>query len=130
ELRQTGSQYGTFGSISYALDAEYLYNNGRRPNNEISRLESYATFKLQLTPQDTLFFKVKYQDLRTGDVFQRYDEDEVGRETVTRTRDPNGKSHKAVVKNSSALTFDYEERQDPGLLLLGYHHEWNPGVHT
>ena len=111
ELRQTGSQYGTFGNISYALDAEYQYNNGLRPNNEISRFESYATFKLQLTPQDTLFFKTKYQDLRTGDLFQRYNDDEVSR-------------------NTPALTFDYRERQDPGLLLLGYHREWNPGIHT
>jgi tetratricopeptide (TPR) repeat protein len=111
ELRQTGSQYGTFGNISYALDAEYQYNNGRRPNNEISRFESYATFKLQLTPQDTVFLKAKYQDLRTGDLFQRYNDDEISR-------------------NTPALTFDYRERQDPGLLLLGYHHEWNPGIHT
>ena len=46
ELRQTGSQYGTFGNVSYALDEEYLYTNGIRPNNEISRLESSASFKL------------------------------------------------------------------------------------
>ena len=32
ELRETASQYGTFGNVSYALDAEYQYNNGLRPN--------------------------------------------------------------------------------------------------
>ena len=33
ELRETASQYGTFGNVSYALDAEYQYHNGFRPNN-------------------------------------------------------------------------------------------------
>src|SRR4029453_2692297 len=88
ELRETASQFGTFGNFSYSLDTEYLYNNGIRPNNEISRLESYASFKLQVTPQDTIFFQVKYQDLQTGDVFQRFDENEVGRETSIEVPDP------------------------------------------
>jgi hypothetical protein len=31
---------------------------------QISRFEAYATFKLQLGPQDTVFFKTKYQDFQ------------------------------------------------------------------
>ena len=107
-----------------------FYNDGLRPNNEISRLESYATFKFQLTPQDTLFFQAKFQDLQLGDVFQRYDDDEVGRETVTEVVGPDGERRKVVSKNIPAKTFDFRERQEPGLLLLGYHHEWDPGDHT
>lgn len=111
ELRETASQFGTFGNFSYALDAEDQYDNGLRPNNEISRLESYATFKLQLGPQDTIFFQTKYEHLHLGDVFQRYD----ARGFRLSTQD---------------RTFDFTERQEPALILLGFHHEWNPGVHT
>ena len=131
ELRQRGSQFGTFGNISYSLDAEYLYNNGLRPNNEVSSLNSVATFKLQITPQDTFFLQADYGDHQTGDVFQRFDDDEVGRETSMDVRDPRtGKITKVVIKNTPALTLDFRERQEPGLVLLGYHHEWNPGIHT
>ena len=110
ELRQRGSQFGTFGNISYSLDAEYLYNNGLRPNNEVSSLRSVATFKLQITPQDTIFLQANYGDHQTGDVLQRYNNSDV--------------------KNTPALTTDFRERQEPGLVLLGYHREWNPGMHT
>src|SRR4029079_1565339 len=99
------------GNRSYALDAEYLYNNGTRPNGKISRFESYATFKLQLSPQDTLFLHAKFQDVQTGDLFQRYDP-------------------RVVDRSTSARTFDFREQQEPGLLLLGWHHEWEPGIHT
>lgn len=128
-VRQTGSQFGTFGNISYALDAEYHYDNGWRPNNELSRLETYATFKLQLGPQDTIFFQTKYQDFESGDLFQRYDQREV--ETTTGiVLDPELGFILGTVPNRAAQTFEFRERQDPGLLLLGWHHEWNPGNHT
>lgn len=112
DFREIGSQFGTVGNLSYALDAEYLYQDGIRPNNEISRFEAYATFKLQITPQDTIFFKTKYQDLQNGDVFQRYDQREVNR------------------ANRVANTLDFRELQEPALILAGLHHEWSPGNHT
>ncbi len=112
DFRETGSQYGTVGNLSYALDAEYLYQNGIRPNNEISRFEAYATFKLQITPQDTIFLKTKYEDLQNGDIFQRFDQREVNR------------------TNRLANTFDFRELQEPALILAGLHHEWSPGNHT
>lgn len=131
ELRETASQYGTFGNFSYSLDAEYRYNDGQRPNNEIDRLETYASFKLQVTPKDTVFFQVQYQDFQTGDLTQRYDDDEVGRETTIEVVDPNtGRRTKVVNKNVAANSFDFRETQEPGLMLLGYRHEWNPGTHT
>ncbi len=111
EVRETASQFGVKGNISYALDAEYLYNDGLRPNNHISRLEAYATFKLQLGPQDTIFLQTKYEDLENGDIFQRYDRREVDR-------------------SISAQTFDFRELQEPALILAGWHREWGPGNHT
>jgi tetratricopeptide (TPR) repeat protein len=111
ELRETASQFGVYGNVSYALDAEYQYNDGLRPNNHISRFEGYATFKLQLTPQDTVFLQTKYEKLENGDLFQRYD-------------------NRGSLLSAADRTFDFRELQEPGLLLGGLHHEWSPGNHT
>jgi len=111
QLRETASQFGTFGNISYALDTDYLYDSGLRPNSRISRSESYGQFKIQVGSQDTVFFQTKFEDLENGDIFQRYDP-------------------KSVDRSPSALSFDFSETQTPGLLLLGWHHEWSPGNHT
>ncbi len=111
ELRMVASQYGTKGNLSYALDANYQYDNGRRPNSDLSRFEGYATFKLQLSPQDTLFFQTKYQDNRTGDTLQRYDD-------------------AAVRRDVTAQSTRFREVQDPGFVIAGLHHEWSPGNHT
>lgn len=110
-FRQTASQFGTVGNLSYALDGFYFYDRGRRPNNELTNAGAFGTFKLQLGPQDTVFFQAEVSDVETGDVLQRYDPNEVKRDRAART-------------------FDFEEKQDPGLLLFGWHHEWNPGNHT
>jgi tetratricopeptide (TPR) repeat protein len=106
EIRETASQYGIFGNVSYSLDTEFQYNNGLRPNNEITRSESYAEVKLQLTLQDSIFLQTKYTDIREGDLFQYYDQ------------------------NSFAPGLHFRELQQPGLILAGYHHQWAPGVHT
>ncbi len=127
EVRETGSQYGTAGNVSYALDAEYRFNDGIRPNNRISRFETYGTFKLQLGPQDTVFFQTKFGDLRTGNVFPYYDPRDVSSRLLESPDDP---SRKIRVVNRAALTSDFHQRQDPAELLLGWHHEWNPGNHT
>lgn len=106
EIRETASQYGTFGNFSYSLDAEYLYDNGRRPNNEITRAEAYFQVKAQVTPQDTLFFQTKYQDVRQGDLIQYYDQ------------------------RDFAPGVHFRELQQPAIILAGYHHQWAPGIHT
>lgn len=106
EFRETASQYGTFGNFSYSLDTEYQYDNGRRPNNEITRSDTYFQVKVQLTPQDTIFFQTKYQDVRQGDLLQYYDQ------------------------RDAAPGVHFRELQQPAILLAGYHHEWAPGIHT
>src|SRR5438067_1927353 len=106
EIRETASQFGIFGNVSYSLDTEFQYDNGRRPNNEITRSESYGQVKLQLTPQDTIFFQTKYQDTRQGDLIQYYDQ------------------------RDAAPGLHFRELQQPAILLAGYHHEWAPGIHT
>lgn len=106
EIRETASQYGIFGNISYSLDTEFQYDNGLRPNNEITRSETYGQVKLQLTPQDTIFFQTKYQDVRQGDLLQYYDQ------------------------RDAAPGLHFRELQQPAIILAGYHHEWAPGIHT
>jgi tetratricopeptide (TPR) repeat protein len=106
EVREIASQYGTFGNISYSLDTEYQYSDGIRPNNWIQRSESYGAAKVQIDPQDTVFFQIKFEDLSNGDVFQHYNQIDIDR------------------------TFNFHETQNPALLLFGYHHEWSPGNHT
>jgi tetratricopeptide (TPR) repeat protein len=106
EIRETASQFGIFGNISYSLDSEFQYDNGRRPNNEITRSETYGQVKLQLTPQDTVFLQTKYQDVRQGDLLQYYDQ------------------------RNAAPGLHFRELQQPAIILAGYHHEWAPGVHT
>lgn len=106
EFRETASQFGQYRNFSYSLDTDFQYDNGRRPNNEITRSESYAQMKFQITPQDTLFLQTKYGDTRQGDLLQRY----------------NQRDFDAGV--------DFRELQQPGLLLAGFHHQWAPGIHT
>jgi tetratricopeptide (TPR) repeat protein len=106
ELRETASQFGTFGNFSYSIDSDYLFDNGRRPNNEITRSETYFQAKVQLTPQDTIFLQTKYQDVRQGDLVQYYDQ------------------------RDFAPGVHFRELQQPAILLAGYHHEWAPGIHT
>ena len=103
--RELGSQFGQFGNFSYAVDVDYESDRGTRFNNHLDRLEIYSQAKYQLGLQDTIFFQTKYQDNRNGDVFQYYD------------------------PNSASPSLSFQEKQEP-LALIGYHHEWAPGVHT
>ena len=105
EVRQTASQFGHKDGTSYAFDLDYGYKRGNRVNNELSRTEWYSTVKQQLTPEDSVLVRVKYQDYESGDNFQRLN---------PATARPN---------------LRFTEKQEP-ILLLGYHHEWSPGVHT
>jgi tetratricopeptide (TPR) repeat protein len=106
ELRETASQYGIFDNVSYSLDTEFQYDNGRRPNNEITRSESYAQAKVQLSPQDSIFLQTKYQDTRQGDLLQRYDQ------------------------TLAEPGVHFRELQQPAIILVGYHHQWAPGMDT
>src|SRR4030095_8390256 len=125
QLRETASQYGTFGNLSYALDAEYQYNQGVRPNNRLSRFELYGTFKLQLGPQDSLFLQTKFGDLDTGDLIPRYDPGEATAVTFDVT-DPNGVTTKVTVPNRPAQTFHLRETQVPSRLSLGWPPQHSP----
>ncbi len=102
---QQGSQFGTFGNSSYSLEAFYRTDPGQRPNNDFAEMNLSLLLKQQLTPQDSVFAQVGWFNSRGGDLAQRYS---------PRTASPDFRSREA---------------QEPSL-SLGYHHEWQPGVHT
>ena len=102
---EQGAQFGTFGNSSYSLDAFYRTDPGQRPNNDIEEMNLTLRFKQQLTPQDSVFAQVGWLTLEGGDLAQRYD------------------------PQTASLDFRSREEQEASL-ALGYHHEWQPGVHT
>ena len=100
------SQTGTFGNSAYALDLTYRNDNGQQPNNELEQLTVSVKFKQQLTPKDSVYFQGIYYDAAFGDTAQHHDP------SASANRDFSG-----------------TENQEP-ILIAGYHHEWQPGVHT
>jgi len=102
---ESGAQYGTLGTFSYALDGYYRWDPGQRVNDAVEQRLLSLQFKQQLTPQDTVHFQVTDFQAEGGDLAQYFD------------------------PASAATDFRFEEKQEPRL-SLGYHHEWNPGSHT
>ena len=129
QVRENASVYGTAGNLGFAIDAGYHYDRGVRLNNSLSNTETTATFKLQLGLQDSLFFQTTFGNLSTGDVLQRYDQGEVNGVNVQVPDEAGGFTSK-FVPNRFAQSYHQRERQDPGMVLLGWHHEWSPGNHT
>ncbi len=105
QIRELASHYGRVGTTAWSLDLDYQHNDGVRPNNELDRIEWRTTIKQQLTAQDSMMLLTEYQDYHSGDNFQYYD--------PTRAR----------------TNYNYDEYQNP-IALVGYHREWQPGVHT
>ena len=101
----SGTQYGTFGNTSYAVEGFYRSDPGQRPNNDVEQKQVSVLVKQQITPHGTVDLQAILTDTKGGDLFQYYDQ------------------------GAAAANFRFEEKQEP-LVTLGYHHEWAPGVHT
>jgi tetratricopeptide (TPR) repeat protein len=102
---EAATHYGRLGNSSYALDVDYRFLNGHRPNNELQQFIGSGQFQQQLTPEDVVYFQAIYNDVKSGDVKQYYDE------------------------SNSSPTLRVKERQEPNL-FVGFHHAWGPGSHT
>ena len=102
---QSGSQFGVFDNFSYAVEGFYRTDPGQRVNNDVEQRQLSGTFKVQATPQDTVYLQVKQYEANSGDLAQYYN--------------PTNANPSARVN----------EDQTP-IIGLGYHHEWSPGVHT
>ena len=109
---QQGSQYGRFGNMDYSLDVLYRRDTGQRQNNDVEQTQFSARVRQQLTPKDTIYFEVQRNETESGDVSQYY----------------NQKGDISGVPAPSANLRVHEE-QAPNM-FLGYHRDWNPGVHT
>jgi tetratricopeptide (TPR) repeat protein len=103
---QSGSEFGTLGDSSYAVDIDHFLDSGRRPNNDFESLSLSARFKQQLTPQDSVYVEAQYNNYESGDVRQVYNQ-----------------------ATDGSATLRVKETQKPNF-YIGYHHEWNPGSHT
>ena len=92
--------------VSFGVDAYYRDDPGDRLNSEANLQELYGQFKWQPTPDDVFYFLGKWADQQSGDNFETYD------------------------NLPLAPGLDFEESQEPGLLLGGWNHRWAPGSHT
>jgi outer membrane receptor for ferric coprogen and ferric-rhodotorulic acid len=101
----SAAQYGSFGNFAYDLEAAYLSDNGQRPNNDFEDKRLALQIKQQVTLADTVFVGAILREAERGDLAQYYDQSQAN--TAVRST----------------------EEQSP-ILLAGYHHEWQPGVHT
>jgi tetratricopeptide (TPR) repeat protein len=102
---ESGTQYGTFDKFNYGFSGVYRSDPGQRPNENLEERSIAFNLKAQITPQDSAYLLLQYNQTTGGDLAQYY------RQT------------------NASPTFHYDERQEP-ILGLGYHHEWAPGVHT
>ena len=102
---ESATAFGHVQGFSYALDAQYLSQNGQRPNNDSEDYRFSFQAKQQLTPSDSVYFQASYFHGASGDVAQHY--------------------------SPTNVLFDLhaKEEQLPNL-YAGWHHEWSPGSHT
>ncbi len=102
---QNAAQYGILGDFSYDLEANYSYDPGQQPNNDLQTRLVSATVKQQVTPADSVYMNVLEYEANGGDLHQYYN------------------------PSTASPSCRFSEIQEP-TLTLGYNHEWNPGIHT
>src|SRR5205814_4852815 len=61
--------------------------------------------KQQLTPEDSIYAQAVFNKVEGGDLAQYFDQ------------------------SAAQSGFRFREKEEP-ILTLGYHREWNPGLHT
>jgi tetratricopeptide (TPR) repeat protein len=105
DWEQSGAQYGTIGGTGYSIEGLYRTENGERPNNDLEQRQVSVLLKQQLSPKDSVLLEAIDAERTGGDLLQYYDQ------------------------SSAAVDFRFREIQEP-VLLLGYHREWSPGIHT
>lgn len=106
QLRTNASVFGNQGKFSYGLDYYTRKDPGERPNSEFEIQELYAQMKWQPNPDDIFYFLGKWAAQETGDNFQTFD------------------------NRPLSTKFNFEENQEPGLLLAGWNHRWSPESNT
>jgi tetratricopeptide (TPR) repeat protein len=102
---EMGAQYGAEGNFSYNLEEDYKSDPGERFNDDFEKRVFALTLKQQLTPTDSVYAKALEYDANGGDTRQYYS------------------------PNMASPDYRFTETQQP-TVVLGYHHDGSPGVHT
>ena len=102
---EEAAQYGMDGNFSYNLEEDYKSDPGERVNNDFQQRQLTFTLKQQFTPKDGVYVQAVGYDADGGDLHQYY------------------------ATNMASPDYRFKETQDP-TVVVGYHHEWSPGVHT
>ncbi|HVU15356.1 MAG TPA: FecR domain-containing protein [Candidatus Didemnitutus sp.] len=100
------SLFGTYGRLSVGVDFVYHQDNGDRPNSDDLRKEWWWQLKYQVTANDVVYGLLHTRDQTGGDLFSNY----------------------ANVSINAGRRF--EDKQTPGLALIGWNHHWAPGIDT
>ena len=88
-----------------ALDYDIFSTDGQFPNQDIDRYTGYFQIKQALTPHDSVYLNLKFEDIDRGDSSTLYDPS---------TRDPD---------------LRVQQEQAP-VTIIGYQHEWSPASRT
>ncbi|MGE4182685.1 MAG: TonB-dependent receptor [Limisphaerales bacterium] len=105
DLSQHTAQFGLAGNLAYSLDAQYLSRTGQRPNDDSEQTALSATTKIQAGRADDFFLQVGFFQSDSGDTLPRYD------------------------PSDFIEGLRVSERHHP-TAQIGWHHTWNPGIHT
>jgi tetratricopeptide (TPR) repeat protein len=105
EIFATGTFVGRSNQTSVALDYDIFTTDGELPNQDLERFTAYLQLKHAITPRDSVYLNLKFEDLDRGDSRTLYDPS---------TLDPD---------------LRVKQRQSP-VTILGYQHEWSPGSRT
>lgn len=102
---EDGEQYGISGNLSYNFHALYQSDRGQTIDGDLEQRELNLSLKQQITPKDSVSLEVGELKRATGYINQSY------------------------TFPTFILPFRTYETQEP-VISIGYHHEWQPGVHT
>ncbi|HEY4300047.1 MAG TPA: hypothetical protein VGM73_04175, partial [Candidatus Didemnitutus sp.] len=100
------SLFGTYGRLSVGVDFVYHQDNGDRPDSDDLRKEWWWQLKYQVTANDVVYGLLHTREQTGGDLFSNYNN----------------------VSLNTGLRF--EDKQSPGLALVGWNHHWAPGSDT
>jgi tetratricopeptide (TPR) repeat protein len=105
ELLSTGTITGRSERTSVALDYDLFSTDGQFPNQEVDRQTAYFQLKHALTPRDSFYLNLKFEEIERGDSRTVYDPATLDQDLRIR-------------QNQSPAT------------ILGYQHEWSPASRT
>jgi tetratricopeptide (TPR) repeat protein len=105
EFIATGTLQQNFERTSVAFDYDVFTSDGQDPNEDIERYTGYLQIKQALSPRDSLYLNLKFEDIDRGDNSRLYDRSK---------RDPD---------------LRIRQEQSP-ITIIGYQHEWSPESRT